>query len=541
MQYAKLDVEELKQYLDEIDKKDNILEGLGIIGWESYERAIEAFLLIGGSILLVGTHGASKSRLAKRLGEALGVSMAKYDASKSVWEDIIGFPDPAKLMNLEYRKENSGLPRIETPTSIWNKRLLLVDEINRSSAELQSKWLEVILDQTVMGESTGTKWILSAMNPGYAGTNPLDLALVSRYMFFIQAPLGVKMSNEELLNIMELENPDEYPALMTWKEGVAEKSDTSSVPSVKVSDDMLSVSQKSIDKFVETSNKLKAILIVAADSYEEVNSRWSNSVNEYVISVAKHLLNEAKFSTDLRRVRMIKNAIIASIALEVPVKGVTPDSISSSAIQSLALQILYMSYPTIALIDGPSREQLHMAHMASVDLLEDRSSPLYKIFQEVNPITKLGLLFNYEDRDPILTYKVLNEVLDNTQGNIAYNVAYSLLDAYRHGLDLDMQAVTIICGRITELLDNSHTHIERSISNWNKLKPLPGKTAIEVYACKVAMGLAYKKLEKSNEYSKYMSELNETYTRVLESITSIHDQLFDMLHIDKNYKEEKNE
>jgi hypothetical protein len=438
--------------------RTNILERLGVIGWGAYERAIEAFLLLGGSMLMVGSHGEGKSMLAKKLGVALGVSMATYDASKSVWEDIIGFPDPARLMNLELRKDCIGIPRIETPTSIWGKRLLLVDEINRATPEIQSKWLEVILNQTMMGEPTGCKWIISAMNPGYAGTNPLDLALASRYMFFLNAPMGIKMDKPLISKVLELENPEETPAIMTWK--------TADYESMEVSDEYEAVSIETISQFNEASLVLRSMLGLAANYLPEIQDHWNQSVDEYIITVTKSILSETGMPTDLRRLRMMKNALIAFIALEVPVYGTQPLLIDSNNVKTLASDLLLMSYPVIAGLDGPTREVLTTAHALAESRLEDRKSPRYLIGFEENPIRKLKMLFEFEERDSIITYKTITEVLIpndaksrvRDKSHVPFTLAMTLLSAYKAGLWLDNQSMSIINTAISHF-NELNTHL----------------------------------------------------------------------------------
>jgi hypothetical protein len=881
---TEVETKTLRKYLEQFDRRDDILRGLGIIGWDLYERAIETFLLTGGSILLVGSHGEGKTMLAKKLGAALGVSMAKYDASKNVWEDIIGFPDPARLMSLENRGKTIGIPRIETPTSIWGKRLILVDEINRAcydketqvltsdgwkyfpelqtsdkiacynaktnmvvfdypsklmsyyveedlyeikndnvdvmvtgehrmwakcpeykiveakdldqydevmfmdraefnsrpnekyfylyknsrglpikewlkflgyyinrgscststvyeghleiitydeehsdfmnilnklgfsykywlsfgeenvrnwyiygskdeedpfnkdlvkwitsnigehktgkriarelfnlsksyrsillsylvktnglrngevyrayiprladdvqelayslgmrtryyklekpnplvpknyeeaffvefskepslgyrvdrtdinkvpykgkvycatvdtgllvtrrngkitiqgnSPEMQSKWLEVILDQTLMGEPTGTKWIVSAMNPGYAGTNPLDLALVSRYMFFIQAPLGVKMPNEDLLEVLSLENPEEAPAFMTWANRRIRKALPGNPSGLEVSDDYTLVSEDAVRRFIEASNKLKAIMIIAADEYPTIYNQWNDLVNEYIVDVVKTIFNETKFSTDTRRIRMMRNAILASIALESPVRDISSTNIPSLSIQDIALQVLYMSYPVVAGIEGPERTQLENAHLKAQSILEDRHSPIYAISLEADPINKLILLFSYKDREPILTYKTIEEALRGDGGCASWYAAYALLAAYQEGLPLDAQVLTILNDsliKISDTLFNRSGNILVNIGakeDQSALQNIFKLSDTELFYEKVAEMITLHQLnplsDKTRKFSSvqaFMDTFNESYAKVLNDLQDAYSRLKSVIPI----------
>ena len=525
----------LRKYLSGFEKRDNILRSLGVIGWDNYERAMESLLLLGGSILLVGSHGEGKSMLAKRLGAALGVPMAKYDASKSVWEDIIGFPDPAKLMDLDKRGNIIGIPRIETPTSIWGKRLLLIDEINRATPELQSKWLEVILDQTLMGEPTGAKWIISAMNPGYAGTNPLDLALVSRYMYFIQAPSGVRMPDEDILDILSIENTEEIPAVPTWLSKQLQKNNNAST--LKIEDTYLGISETTVDKLNEASSKLKAILFIAADALKPVTKRWEAAVNDYIVCVVKSLFNESKQPTDPRRMRMMKNALLSCISLEIPVKDISLNEITAFNVQDLALQVLYMSYPLVAGVDSPTREQLQNTHIKSADLLEDKSSPIYAISIETDPLKKLILLFKYEDRDPILTYKILNSVLTSDGGYNAYVIAYCLFDLYKDGFPLDAQCLSIISNTLSGMFSKFQTPVIIPINSrndqlnvWNLLTLLSKETFIENSAAQIAsIFLGETRGNKNTTTGNFLTEFDTLYKEVLNTFTTVYNQLKEIL------------
>lgn len=433
------DIKFFKDYLDS-NGYTSILPKLGIFGWEEYEKPILSYLLLGGSILLVGEHGTSKSRLARKLADALGVSSAKYDASKDSWDYIVGFPDPAKLMNIELRENSLGIPIIETATSIWGKRFLLVDELNRCSVDMQGQWLEVILDQTLMGQPIGSKWIVSAMNPGYIGTNPLDMALVSRFLYFIQVPKATMMTENNLHHMLDLNNPEEYPAKNTW-----DLMETDDYYNLYINDDMKTNIEK--EDFSKASILLKCLLFTASNIFNLLEEKFGRDINSYLISTIKSLSTEANYYTDGRRIRMMKNAILGMASVDSATRRLYEGNISKYDIADIALQVLYLSYPLVAGVDSPSRIQLETAHNKALYTLEDTSSPIYKINIETNPINKLDKLFGYEDRDSILTYKILNDVLkeDTEETNI---IAYCLLVSYADGLDLDIQCINIIADKV---------------------------------------------------------------------------------------------
>jgi len=110
-----------------------IPQQLGIYGWkEQDEDLVMASLLIGDPLLLVGNHGCAKTHVANRVAEALGKRFLVYDASKAMFEDVLGYPNVEKLKQgvIEY---------VPSPVTVWDKELILIDELNRDIPELQSK------------------------------------------------------------------------------------------------------------------------------------------------------------------------------------------------------------------------------------------------------------------------------------------------------------------------------------------------------------------------------------------------------------------
>ena len=115
-----------------------ILQKLGIYGWSLQdENLILASLLTGDPLLMVGTHGSAKTHVAYKVAQALDRRFLSYDASKALFEDVLGFPNVESLKagKVEY---------VPSAVTIWDKEFVLIDEINRALPELQAKWLEII-------------------------------------------------------------------------------------------------------------------------------------------------------------------------------------------------------------------------------------------------------------------------------------------------------------------------------------------------------------------------------------------------------------
>ncbi|MBI3726513.1 AAA family ATPase [bacterium] len=178
----------------------SLVQGLGTYGYARIERNFLAGLVLREPILLWGPHGAGKTELCRRAAEALGLRFWAYDASKSMFEDVIGFPDPSSL-------ESGTVGYVRTPLSIWDKEAVLIDELNRAQPSLQSKWLEVVHARQIMGcPLPQLQQLFAAMNPpSYAGTNPLDEALAGRFIAILRIPELKDMSPEDARSVIRRE------------------------------------------------------------------------------------------------------------------------------------------------------------------------------------------------------------------------------------------------------------------------------------------------------------------------------------------------
>lgn len=162
----------------------SLTAALGVAGCRALDPALLAALASGDPVLLVGDHGSAKTTLARRLAAALGLGFHPYDASKALFEDVIGFPSPRSL------NEGKRVEYVPTPLSLQGKEFILIDEISRAVPSMQNKWLEVVRARQVMGERiTSLKYVFAAMNPpSYLGAHPLDEALAGRFAFVLQVP-----------------------------------------------------------------------------------------------------------------------------------------------------------------------------------------------------------------------------------------------------------------------------------------------------------------------------------------------------------------
>lgn len=185
-----------------------MLNQLKIYGYEKIERGLMAGLVTGDPVLLIGRHGTAKTALCRRLAQAMGLRYHAYDASKAMFEDIIGFPDPSSI-------DKGSISYIPTPLSLWDKEFVLIDEISRAQMSMQNKWLELIRSRTVMGmKQENLKYVFAAMNPiTYAGTMEIDEALLGRFAIIIRLPELHEMDAGSIASIMENMTEDDSPML----------------------------------------------------------------------------------------------------------------------------------------------------------------------------------------------------------------------------------------------------------------------------------------------------------------------------------------
>ncbi|MBM4396839.1 MAG: MoxR family ATPase [Deltaproteobacteria bacterium] len=185
-----------------------LLGRLGVFGHDAIEDAVLAALALGDPLLLIGAQGSAKTWLAQQLAAAMGMRFWAYDASKAMFEDVIGFPDPRTL-------QDGRVEYLATPLTLWGKQFVLVDELSRATAGMQNKWLEVIRSRRVMGMPLpDLKIVIAAMNPpGMVGTSALDEALAGRFTFVLDVPELRQMSPEDRVAVIENRTADDAVAL----------------------------------------------------------------------------------------------------------------------------------------------------------------------------------------------------------------------------------------------------------------------------------------------------------------------------------------
>jgi len=270
-----------------------ILEQLGIYGWKKEdENLVLASLLTGDPLLLIGNHGCAKTYIANKIGQALNRRFLVYDASKAMFEDVLGYPNIEKLKQgiVEYIPSN---------ITIWDKELVLIDELNRAIPELQSKWLEIIRSRKIMGFETKVKWVWAAMNPmSYSATQALDEALIGRFALFVYPPDVLQMEEADRIRVTSHINGDDAPAFAEWGNSLGTQT----------------VSKQSV---TDIGLKLNQLFKIAARHFGLLKAELS-TLSIFLARFADLLLRETKgeISLDGRRLGFIYRNILSYRAVE---------------------------------------------------------------------------------------------------------------------------------------------------------------------------------------------------------------------------------
>ncbi|OQA90904.1 MAG: AAA domain (dynein-related subfamily) [Elusimicrobia bacterium ADurb.Bin231] len=257
-----------------------LLEKLNIYGLSELEDIILAGLVTGDPMLLVGRHGSAKTMLIKNIAACLGMKFIAYDASKALFDDVIGFPNPKLLAG-------GVLDYIPTPISIWDKEFVLIDEISRANTSMQNKWLEIIRSRQIMGKKIPKlKYVFAAMNPptSYSSAYALDPALSGRFAFIVNIPEVCKMNDANLRNIMKNISEDDAAALEHNKNN-------------------------------QNGEEIGKIIQEAIKIFPEISKEYDSFLSTYLIRLTNEMYI-SKIKLDGRRLGMIRRNCVAYLSIQ---------------------------------------------------------------------------------------------------------------------------------------------------------------------------------------------------------------------------------
>ena len=436
------------------------LNQLGVYGWnEADENLLLASLLTGDPLLLIGSHGAAKTHVAHKMAEALGRSFIAYDASKAMFEDILGYPNVEKLKQgiIEY---------VPSPVTIWDKEIVLIDELNRAVPELQSKWLEIIRSRNVMGFETQVKWVWSAMNPvSYSATNALDEALISRYAIFLYPPAILEMTERDRIKVAEHINGDDAPSLSEWTDGVRAKTVAS-------------------DNTEATGRAIEQCMRRAGGHFLRLKQEMG-SLSEFLAKFADLLLREShgQITLDGRRLGFIYRNLLANRAIELAkAEGgyeEVPDFVES------ARHVMFSSIPVGLNEEELNREQANHQIEICFDLLSTyfeegaeltRVNLVYELFTTPDLMRKAELLLTHdlgefalskawtdlldEDRNLTLLAYVALQIDARRPGTVPQELLASLSDKIEPA-DLSTRSISVLTGASVEYVEEVEELLDR--------------------------------------------------------------------------------
>ncbi len=184
-----------------INKNRSIIRHI-VEGYEEIEPCILSALALKRNIFLVGAHGVGKSTLGKLLGKAAdesGNGFRFFSADKANLINIAGFPD------IESGKKTGKFDFTRTDRTIFGAKIVMADELPRADKERQNYWLEVAEEGTFFGIPTGIDMLIATGNDAtYQGNFRLDLALKSRFLYWLPCPTFKIIESGEVAEMIKL-------------------------------------------------------------------------------------------------------------------------------------------------------------------------------------------------------------------------------------------------------------------------------------------------------------------------------------------------
>ncbi|VGO18797.1 AAA family ATPase [Pontiella sulfatireligans] len=381
-------------------KDTRLFERLGIHGWSlADENLALASLLTGDPLLMVGAHGAAKTHAAAKVAQALGVRFMAYDASKALFEDVLGFP------NVESLKQGK-VEYVQSAVTVWDKEFVLIDEINRAVPELQAKWLEIIRSRKIMGFETEVNWVWSAMNPlqsRYNGTQQMDAALIGRYATFLYPPEALDMDEDDRIKVLRHINGDDAPSIGVWN------------PEAKI---------KTVDaeETVEVGYQIKVLLARAARFFQSLKADLS-TLGEFLSRLAVLVMKETdgEVKLDGRRLGFIYRNLLANRSVELAREALLGEA--APAFSKSAKCVILSSIPMGLNDEGINREELLHQMEVCIDLLADyfadggtfgRVETIYRLFTTTDLFEKAEILLG-SDLSEMVKLKAWNDLCDTAE------------------------------------------------------------------------------------------------------------------------------
>jgi len=425
-----------------------ILDKLGIYGIDpADEKSILAGMLLGSPILLIGEHGSAKTEIARLLAVALlehsktkyeptnieindynefGILPKKwtqhaiYDCSKVQFEELIGFPNPTTF--------SSGYVNfVRSPITIWDKKIVVLDEFNRQTRRQQNSLFELIRSRTIYGRPTGAKIVFACMNPyGMEGTEILDEALVDRMGCFIYTKGFDQLDDIVRDSIIQREGPSDSPGLVEWTNYKTEFDSNGLETNTKLAE----IGKDLTEIFTNAARILEKIKTESGESY----SLFVNRFLTYFIDKSSQLvINQQRLIISSRRASMMYRMLMAYRAVEVALSEVYNEEVSCQRkafanvlCRTLPIGIAESTGNISGNIIGIINNIIEMmdSYFVPSSYASVRSSldTLHEILTTTDIVRKTALIVDYMTENSELENQIWNEItnssspLDTTKG-----------------------------------------------------------------------------------------------------------------------------
>ncbi len=424
-----------------------MLNELKIFGYRKIEPAIITALVSGDPLLFIGTHGTAKTILCQKLAKLLQLKYHAYDASKAMFEDVIGFPDPLSI--------NNGMMKyVSTPMSIWEKEFILIDELSRAQPSLQNKWLEIIRSRKIMGvELPNLKYVFAAMNPiNYAGSNMLDDALIGRFSVIIEMPKINDMIDEDIKSIMINMNEDDSRELKR------ERKDTN---------------------IIELRRTINKKINIIRENFN--NPLYSSIATPYILNTLK-TLNEDNIEIDGRRMGMLYRNFKIRLAMEDVKKNTDKKKI-------------LLLYSNVLEYTLPFRVNKDILPDANYRIIAEKASnndnnKIY--FNPLNPKQSMNHLsknkhINEEDKEKFIRRfieeldKAITKNDTNKIADYIYTYIYLFSLIKKNKITMKISLIELIMGMFKKrVLNNSLEHNEYQVENKIDTKSVEDVLAMQI-------------------------------------------------------------
>lgn len=318
----------------------NLLKKTKIQGLGPIEDFILVALVTGDPVIFISDPGSAKTLFVTNLSSLLGYNKREVcimSAPMMVYEDVVGMPVPKQGSEGEWE-----LDFAKTEASVWGKKVLFIDEVNRCEVDTQNLMLQLIQDRKCLGKELNLHYVFAAQNElTERGTKPLSNAIADRFSLFIPFPKYENLKNEEKRNVLTMRGFQDSPLLN--RNEIIHQDDT-------------------LIKFLDT----------VRDSYD----KSALGTEEFTLSVVDFLNNNG-FKLSGRRAHKIATNVKTLLLI----RKLKMESSFNLKDEKALTEIIYYSIPKRVTDLNPIDQQLiRKAVMGALTSLIDSTSPVASYF-----------------------------------------------------------------------------------------------------------------------------------------------------------------